>query len=187
VAPPVFDTVTVHVELAPEPRLVGLQLNPLNTTGATSEIVVVCVLPFNVAVIVAVWLLAIVPAVAENVAVVLPDPTATEAGTVNATALLASVTVAPPVFDTVTVQVDEPPVLRDAGAQLSALRMGGGAEAVMDPPTPLSDSGLPPAVDPNVFVTLMVVLVTPEAIVTLTTATTPFCITLVFSPASKHR
>ena len=54
VAPPVFDTVTVHVALAPDPRLVGLQLTPLTTTGATSEIVAVCVLPFSVAAIVAV-------------------------------------------------------------------------------------------------------------------------------------
>ena len=54
VAPPVFDTVTVHVELAPEARLVGLQVNPLSTTGATSEMLAVCVLPFSVAVMVAV-------------------------------------------------------------------------------------------------------------------------------------
>ena len=54
VAPPVFDTVTVHVELPFDPRLVGAQLSPLNTTGATREMVAVCVLPFSVAVIVAV-------------------------------------------------------------------------------------------------------------------------------------
>jgi hypothetical protein len=54
VAPPVFDTVTVHVELLPDPRLAGLHVNPLSSTGATSEIVAVCVLPFSVAVMVAV-------------------------------------------------------------------------------------------------------------------------------------
>ena len=54
VAPPVFDTVTVQVEFAPDPRPVGLQASALSTTGATSEIVAVCVLPFSVAVIVAV-------------------------------------------------------------------------------------------------------------------------------------
>jgi hypothetical protein len=54
VAPPVFDTVTVHVALAPEPRLVGLHVSPLTTTGATSEIEAVCVFPFSVAVTVAV-------------------------------------------------------------------------------------------------------------------------------------
>ena len=54
VAPPVFDTVTVQVELAPDPRLAGVHVNPLSTAGAAREIVAVCVLPFNVAVIVAV-------------------------------------------------------------------------------------------------------------------------------------
>jgi hypothetical protein len=54
VAPPVFDTVTVHVELAPAARLVGVQVNALSATGATSEIVVVFVPPFRVAVMVAV-------------------------------------------------------------------------------------------------------------------------------------
>ena len=54
VAPPVFDTVTVQVALAPEPRLAGLHDSPLRTTGATSAIVAVSVLPFSVAVSVAV-------------------------------------------------------------------------------------------------------------------------------------
>ena len=53
-APPVFDTVTVHVELTPDPRLVGLQVSPLTTVAVASEIVAVCVLPFSVAVMVAV-------------------------------------------------------------------------------------------------------------------------------------
>ena len=53
VAPPAFDTVTVHVELVPDPRLVGLHVNPLTVTAATSEMVAVA-LPFNVAVMVAV-------------------------------------------------------------------------------------------------------------------------------------
>ena len=52
VAPIVFETVTVQVELAPGPRLVGVHTTPLNTTGATSEMAAVCVLPFNEAVIV---------------------------------------------------------------------------------------------------------------------------------------
>ncbi len=53
-APPVFDTVTVHVELAPVPRVEGLQMSPLRTVAVASEIVAVCVLPLSVAVIVAV-------------------------------------------------------------------------------------------------------------------------------------
>ena len=54
VAPPVCVTVAVHVELPPDTRLVGLHVTALSSTGATSEIVAVCVLPFRVAVMVAV-------------------------------------------------------------------------------------------------------------------------------------
>jgi hypothetical protein len=53
-APPVFDTVTVHVEPAPEPRLVGLHVSPLTTVAVASAMVAVVVPPFNVAVRVAV-------------------------------------------------------------------------------------------------------------------------------------
>jgi len=131
VAPPVFDTVTVHVELAPEAKLVGLQVRLLSVTGALSEMVAVCVLPFRVPVIVAVRSLAIVPAVAVNVAVVLVDPTVTEAGTVSVAALLDSATVAPPVFDTVTVQVETAPEARVVGLQVRLLRTTGALSEIV--------------------------------------------------------
>jgi len=54
VAPPMPDTVAVQVELAPDPRLVGVQVNPIKVTGGASEMVAVAVLPFRVAVMVAV-------------------------------------------------------------------------------------------------------------------------------------
>ena len=54
VAPPVFDTVTVHVALPPDPRLAGEHVSPLSVTGVTSEIPVFWLLPFSVAVTVAV-------------------------------------------------------------------------------------------------------------------------------------
>jgi hypothetical protein len=44
----------VQVELAPDPRLVGLHVNPISVTGGASEMVAVAVLPFRVAVTVAV-------------------------------------------------------------------------------------------------------------------------------------
>ena len=53
-APPVFDTVTVHVELPPDPRLVGLHVSPLTTVAVASEIEAVAVPPFSVAVMIAV-------------------------------------------------------------------------------------------------------------------------------------
>ena len=54
VAPPMLDTVAAQVEVAPDPRLVGVQANPISVTGGVSEIVAVAVLPFRVAVMVAV-------------------------------------------------------------------------------------------------------------------------------------
>ena len=54
VAPPVFDTVTVHVEFAPDPRLAGAHVSPLTTVAVANEIEAVRLLEFSVAVIVAV-------------------------------------------------------------------------------------------------------------------------------------
>ena len=76
-------------------------------------------------------LLVIVPAAAVNVAVVLPDATVTDAGTVNEAALLDRVTTAPPVFDTVAVHVELPPDPRLAGEHVSPLSVGGVARAIM--------------------------------------------------------
>jgi hypothetical protein len=131
VAPPVFDTVRVQVELAPGPKLAGAHVNPLTATGATRRIVALCVPPFSVAVIVAVWSLPMVPATAVKVAVVLPTPTATDAGTVNVPTLLDSATTAPPVFETATVHVELPPEPRLAGAQVKLLRVTGVASAIV--------------------------------------------------------
>jgi hypothetical protein len=73
----------------------------------------------------------IVPAVATNVAVVLPAPTVTEAGTVKAAVLLDSVTVAPPVFDTVTVHVALPPDPRLVGLHVNPLSPAAAARAIV--------------------------------------------------------
>jgi hypothetical protein len=54
VAPPVFETVTMHVELPPDARLAGAQLSPLTTGAVTSARVAVAIPPFRVAVMVAV-------------------------------------------------------------------------------------------------------------------------------------
>jgi hypothetical protein len=51
-APPVFDTVTVHVALAPDPRLGGVHVNPLTTVAVASAIMAAWLLPFSVAVMV---------------------------------------------------------------------------------------------------------------------------------------
>ena len=72
-----------------------------------------------------------VPAVAANVAVVLADPTVTEVGTVNAAALLDRLTVAPPVFDTVTVHVELPPDPRLLGLHVRPLTATGAASEMV--------------------------------------------------------
>ncbi|MBZ5581671.1 MAG: hypothetical protein LAQ30_05590 [Acidobacteriia bacterium] len=54
VAPPFFETVSLHVEDPPEFKFAGLQSNPVNVTGDTSEIVADWALPLSVAVTVAV-------------------------------------------------------------------------------------------------------------------------------------
>jgi len=61
-----------------------------------------------------------VPALAAKLADTVPEATLTDGGTVSARALLESKTVTPPRFaalDRVTVQIDEPPTPRLAGAQ----------------------------------------------------------------------
>ena len=128
-----------------------------------------------------------VPAVAVNVAVVFPAPTATVAGTLNAPTLLDSVTVAPPVFDTVTVHVELPPEPRLPGVHVRPLRTGGLGAAVTTPPAPVIVIASAAALAPSALITLIAALPVPAAIETLTAATTPFCMTLAFKPDSTQR
>jgi hypothetical protein len=186
VPPPVFVSVTVHVLVPPAPSVEGVHDTALTVTGLAREIDAVRVPPFKAAVKVAVWSDAIVPAVAVKLAVVDPAPTATDPGTVSAAVSLDSVTVPPPVFVKVTVHVLVPPVPSVEGVQLNPAKVGS-AGAVTVPPVPLMAIACPSSVAPSVFVTPMVVLATPAAMVTVTTATTPFCIREEFKPASRHR
>jgi hypothetical protein len=87
-------SVTVQVLTALCPKLVGLQVTADTSTGAVRLTVAICELLPRVAVTVALWLLAIAaPAVALKAAVVAPDATVTDAGTVSRESLLLSVTV----------------------------------------------------------------------------------------------
>ncbi len=184
--PAACETVTVQVALAPGPKLAGLHVNPVTNSGATSEIVAVCALPLMVAVSVAVWLLAIVPAaVAVNVAVKLPAATVTDAGAVNAAALLDRNTCAPPakaMLLSATVHTELPPGLNDVVAQLRLLKTG--VEPVTVPPAPLIASVFPTASDAEAFITPIVELATPGASVAVTLAIAPFCMTALFMPVN---
>jgi hypothetical protein len=89
---------TVQLLEAPELKLAGLQLSDDICPGASRLIAAVCELPPNVAVTVAIWLLAMVAAaVAPKAAVAAPAATVTVAGTMSEMLLLESVTEEPPV------------------------------------------------------------------------------------------
>ncbi len=127
------DNVTVHADVPPEFRLVGVQETRLTVIGGTSRIDAVRELLLYDAVTTAVWLVVIVPAVAVKFADVAPEATVTEAGTVNAAALLDNVTAMPPVpaaCDSVTVHADVPPELRLVGLQVTRLTVVGATSEI---------------------------------------------------------
>jgi hypothetical protein len=120
-APPVgaaLLSVMVQVLEAFGPRLVGLHASEETTTDADRLMVALAEVPLYVAVTVALWSLAIVPAVALKVADREPAATVTDAGTVNA-ALLSEIAIAAPpagaAFESVTVQTELAPEVRLAG------------------------------------------------------------------------
>ena len=82
---------------APEITLVGLQARAETSMGAARLKVVLWEARFRVAVMVADWVVVIVPTVAVKVVEVLLAGTVTDAGTVSAVLLLESATALPPV------------------------------------------------------------------------------------------
>ena len=163
----VWFRVTVQVLAAPCPRLVGLQAMPETSAGASRLIVEVCELPPRVAVTVAVWLLDMLAlAVAANVAVVAPELTVTDAGTVRRPLLLASVTIEPPagaVWVRVVVHVEVPLPLRAAGVHVTEDTAG---TAMPPPAAPIEGIAAPFASTPIGLMSPIEVLVAVEAKVT---------------------
>jgi hypothetical protein len=168
----------------------GLDVPPPLDAGGCNDRLVATELARSVAVITAVELAVIVPALAVKLPEVAPAATVIDAGTVSAAALLNSETVALPAGATVlseTVQFEVPPELKDVGEQFKPVRVG--CDTIFEvtvPPEPFTGSALPPAVLPRAPVTPMDAPATVDAMVTLTTATTPFCITVAFSPAKTQ-
>lgn len=116
--------------------------------------------------------------VAVNVAVVAPDDTVTEAGTLKAVVLLLeSVTVAPEppaAWFKVTVQDVVPGALTLVGMQVRLLTVTG-TGTVMLPPVPVRVMGVPTAEDATVLPTPIGMVPEAEAAkVTFTTAAVPF-------------
>jgi hypothetical protein len=124
---------------------------------------------------------------AVNVALAAPAKTVTEAGTVRLVLLSDSVTATPPLGAaalSATEHDEEAGVVIVRGLHETDVRVtgGGAAGAVIVPPVPVRVSALPEPSDPEVFVTVMDVLVTFAARVTLTTATTPLAMVVAFIP-----
>ena len=125
VLPPVgtaWFRVTVQVVDVPEFTLVGLQARAVTSMGATRVKLAVWEALFSVAVMVAVWLVVMVPRLAVKVVEVLLAGTVTEAGTLSAVLLLERATALPPVgaaWFRVTVQVVDAPEFTLVGLQAS--------------------------------------------------------------------
>jgi hypothetical protein len=136
-------------------------------------------------------LLLMLPTVAVKVAVVAPEATVTEAGTLTAALLLESDTTAPPLgaaCDIVTVHVDVLPELTVAGLQPTLLRLvvEPPLTAIL-PPVPVAEMPVPLAAPAETLVTPMFTV--PDAVperVTLTTATTPFPIAVWLRAETKQ-
>jgi hypothetical protein len=101
--------------------------------------------------------------------------------------VLERATVAPPAdanWFSVAVQVVAPPLLSEVGLHESPLNVGNGTVTV--PPVPVTETGAPAPFVPDRPVSPKVELTAEFDIVTLITATTPFCITVSFIPDNWH-
>lgn len=88
-----------------------------------------------------------------------------------------------------TVHVDVPGVITDAGLQVKPLTSSGGAlPTVIVPPLAVKEITVPAGEAPMVLVTEMdVLVVTVAERVTLTVATTPLLITFELTPETRHK
>jgi hypothetical protein len=186
--PPVFVSVTVQLLDAPLPNVAGAQTTELMAGGAVSAMAADRDNPFNDAVTVAAWSLAITPALAEKIAVLAPEATETDAGTVTSALLLESATVPPLDPESETVQVLEAPELNDDGVQAKPVTIGNPTEGdVTVPPVPLRSRACPSGEAEMVSVIPNAVVAPAEGdSVTLITATTPFWMVFAFNPARMH-
>ena len=171
-------------------RLAGLHAIDETSTGAASAIDAARELVPSVAVTVALWLDGITAAAETlNVAVVDPAGTATEAGVVSKTSLLASDTVEPPAglgFARVRLQVEFPETLSVAGLQLREDIGGTPPPPVTMPPVLVICIPVPDAEAATGPPSPIEVVFRPEAIVKFTNATVPFAIVFVFKPEIKQ-
>lgn len=145
--------------------------------------------PPNDAVTIAFWLEVTDSAVAVKVALVAPKGMVIEAGTARLALLSERVINAPPLRAAAfrsAVQIAVPGVFMVLGTHVRDVRIGGMTAPIIVPPVP-EEAIIPPvAPTTETLATLMAVLLTPEAIVTFTIATTPFAIRFAFMPVARH-
>jgi hypothetical protein len=125
----------VQVLLAPDASEVGVQASEVPVTSGAKVMEAVFELPFNAAVMTAVWALVTVPAVAVKEAVVAAAATVTLAGTVRLALLLVRATGEPPVGAgplKVTVQALVPGPVNDAGLQVRLLTVTGAISEIVE-------------------------------------------------------
>ena len=129
------------------------------------------------------------PAVAEKPALVEPEATATDAGTLSAVRLLDSEMIAPPepaACDSDTVQEETAPDPRLVGVHVNRFTTVV-ARTVIVPPAPVTGRVSALAEEPSAFAIPSGALDTsPGASVAFTTATTPLSITLLLNPRSTQ-
>jgi hypothetical protein len=202
VVPPVgaaLDIATVQVDLPPEAMLVGEHASELNVGGAVpaaarSESEALTEELFKVAVTVTAWFELSETAVAVKLAVVEPEETTTEAGTVREELLSDSETVSPPEGAAplrVVVQVELPGVVTEVGEQARPVKVGTGGgvpTTEMDEPDPVTVAVVPSPFAPP---TPELPIATEEpltvcASVAFTTPTTPLGMELELLPEATH-
>jgi len=178
------ERVRAQMEDWPASRFMELHASAEMTTAATRFKVVVWEAPFSVAVMVADWVVVILPAAAVKVAEAAPAAMVTEAGTVSKALLSDSATTAPPAgaaWFRVTVHVVEAPESIVVGLQVRSVRLGE-TIVVIVPPVAVTGMALPDCADPNAPETPIEATVVPAEIVAVTIATTPFWIMFALSP-----
>jgi hypothetical protein len=186
------DRVTVQMAETLEASELGEQAREAKVaTGATRDRAADLVVPFRVAVTLAVWFEATDPAVAVKVAELQPSATATEAGAARVALSPVRPTIEPPVgaaCDRVTVQMAEALEASELGEQANAATLAVDPEEPADIDPPVADTGMESAdADaPNALIIPMFVSVTLGDNVNWADAITPFGITLPFKPATRQ-
>lgn len=183
-----FVKLTVHVLLRPPATLDGLHAREESAgvvEAGRTVMIAVFVVPFKLAVTVAVWVAVTVPALALNVAEDAPAGTVTEAGTFSPGLLSVIDTLTPPDPAAplkLTVQVADAGAINEDGLQLSPANVaGGGALLPIVPPVPDTVSAAPLADAPETPFTATDVPLNADGTVIATVASTPLEIVFEFA------